>query len=673
MKRRPLFLAAVAVLLLLVLPPMLVSASQTAGAGRRRAMSAVRTVEADREGSARWRPGEWAKRWLWLAVLPWVGGVYLIASYVLEDLPLSPGQQFYLVEPALWLSLALVAGLFWRLDGGEKPSILGYAVVVALLASFFHIAALMLAGAVLGFGRSPYGHTLAVMLQNGVYVLSGVVGLEMARATLVVRLGRRSALWALASVSLVLALVTVPVGRYRALAGGESLFEISGEALLPALAESLLASFFVLTGGPLAGIAYRAALESFRWFSPVLPDLTWGPAAFVGTLAPAAALVIAGGAAASSEEAEDQRKGKHLATVPYVAALLAVALLWFGTGLLGVRPSLVVGQSMVPALKTGDIVLTREVSPKEIAVGDIVRFSTGKTTIVHRVIEIYDSGSNRWLVTKGDANNHADDPITADQIEGKVVAVIPKVGWAGIYVKNLLGSITARAQGDDPNQHFWASVLRASATVHTGDFNSPPPECAGMTFDNVIRGTEGDDNITGTTGSDLILGLGGNDKIQGISGDDCIAGGPGDDDIEGDHGKDVVVGGDGDDKIRGNNHDDRLFGGSGEDDIKGGEGDDLLHGGPGDDECDGGEGSDSFVECEEAREDSVPSRTPRPSVKADPTPTATPTPTALPREATATPTATPTPRASPDEASPTPPAAEGPGDGHDGESADHGH
>jgi len=41
-------------------------------------------------------------------------------------------------------------------------------------------------------------------------------------------------------------------------------------------------------------------------------------------------------------------------------------------------------------------------------------------------------------VTKGDANNAPDEPIvaTVSQRLGKVVLVIPKIGWVSIYLKN---------------------------------------------------------------------------------------------------------------------------------------------------------------------------------------------------------------------------------------------
>ncbi len=75
-----------------------------------------------------------------------------------------------------------------------------------------------------------------------------------------------------------------------------------------------------------------------------------------------------------------------------------------------------------------------------------------------------------------------------------------------------------------------------------------PPQCAGMTFSNVITGSG---SISGGPGNDLIYGSDGDDDIRGGNGDDCIIAGAGNDNINGQNGDDVIDGGSGYDVIRG--------------------------------------------------------------------------------------------------------------------------
>ena len=67
-----------------------------------------------------------------------------------------------------------------------------------------------------------------------------------------------------------------------------------------------------------------------------------------------------------------------------------------------------------------------------------------------------------------------------------------------------------------------------------------------------IRGTAGNDTITGTPGKDVIDGGDGNDRIRGMGGNDVICGGKGNDWIFGNHGNDQIIGGPGRDYCDGN-------------------------------------------------------------------------------------------------------------------------
>ncbi|PJA51231.1 signal peptidase I, partial [Candidatus Shapirobacteria bacterium CG_4_9_14_3_um_filter_36_12] len=74
------------------------------------------------------------------------------------------------------------------------------------------------------------------------------------------------------------------------------------------------------------------------------------------------------------------------------------------------RTYVVVSGSMEPTIKTGSIVLTKPVNPKEIKVGDIVAFtspSNSKDVILHRIFGIKSESPLRFS-TKGDNNNPPD-------------------------------------------------------------------------------------------------------------------------------------------------------------------------------------------------------------------------------------------------------------------------
>jgi signal peptidase len=99
---------------------------------------------------------------------------------------------------------------------------------------------------------------------------------------------------------------------------------------------------------------------------------------------------------------------------------------------------------MRPALDTGDVVVISEVSLDTIREGDIIQYEMNNFSTVHRVHEIHELGEGNpvLFITKGDANDDPDvEPVLPDQITGKAIFTIPKVGWIPIAIKSFINKI----------------------------------------------------------------------------------------------------------------------------------------------------------------------------------------------------------------------------------------
>lgn len=105
----------------------------------------------------------------------------------------------------------------------------------------------------------------------------------------------------------------------------------------------------------------------------------------------------------------------------------------------GVGAAVVLSGSMEPTLRVNDVILVRETGSYE--VGDIVVYQSGRTLIVHRIIE----KDGERIITQGDANNTADAPIEISAIKGEVIAHIPAAGQSVNAVKTPAGILTVLA------------------------------------------------------------------------------------------------------------------------------------------------------------------------------------------------------------------------------------
>ena len=93
--------------------------------------------------------------------------------------------------------------------------------------------------------------------------------------------------------------------------------------------------------------------------------------------------------------------------------------------------------SMATTINIGDIVVVKvNEAFKE---NDIIVYKEENSFITHRVIKI----DGQDLITRGDANNSEDKPIKSDQILGKVIYIIPKIGiWRRVLASpEILGMI----------------------------------------------------------------------------------------------------------------------------------------------------------------------------------------------------------------------------------------
>lgn len=101
----------------------------------------------------------------------------------------------------------------------------------------------------------------------------------------------------------------------------------------------------------------------------------------------------------------------------------------------GYGGAVVMSGSMEPAIMTNELILVKAEDSYEI--GDVVVFQSGSTLVVHRIVAM----DGETVTTRGDANNTEDQPVTMEQIKGRVFAHIPYVGTVVRMIKTPVATI----------------------------------------------------------------------------------------------------------------------------------------------------------------------------------------------------------------------------------------
>lgn len=102
----------------------------------------------------------------------------------------------------------------------------------------------------------------------------------------------------------------------------------------------------------------------------------------------------------------------------------------FGYGI-----SMVLSGSMEPTLSVNDLVIVHE--QNDYKVDDIIVYQDGNMLVIHKIISM----DGDEVVTKGDANDSADKPISVTDIKGKAILHIPFFGALVRFLKTPTGFI----------------------------------------------------------------------------------------------------------------------------------------------------------------------------------------------------------------------------------------
>lgn len=85
--------------------------------------------------------------------------------------------------------------------------------------------------------------------------------------------------------------------------------------------------------------------------------------------------------------------------------------------------------SMGEEYPVGSMIFVKSAEPDEIETGDVITFAADKnlTVVTHRVVERNDE--KRYFITRGDMNNTNDAPVAFENVAGKVIYKIEKIGY----------------------------------------------------------------------------------------------------------------------------------------------------------------------------------------------------------------------------------------------------
>lgn len=163
----------------------------------------------------------------------------------------------------------------------------------------------------------------------------------------------------------------------------------------------------------------------------------------------------------TAEQQKEEKLHKVLTIVGIVLCVILIPILIINCTLIvksyinpdetpdfaGIVPMVVLTDSMYPDIKSGDLIISRQVDPSEVEVGDVISFyapqDNYETIWTHQVIDIQEEDGTLYFYTKGINNPTADSkPVAAEYLVGKYSGVrLAGVGSVTMFMQTVPGLI----------------------------------------------------------------------------------------------------------------------------------------------------------------------------------------------------------------------------------------
>lgn len=102
----------------------------------------------------------------------------------------------------------------------------------------------------------------------------------------------------------------------------------------------------------------------------------------------------------------------------------------------------IVSESMEPTFYKDDLAVVKKCGLQELKKGEIITFKQEDRIISHRILQVTKENGKVKFITKGDNNDVQDkEPVEVQNVYGKVVFTIPKLGKIVHYIQNSRGFI----------------------------------------------------------------------------------------------------------------------------------------------------------------------------------------------------------------------------------------
>ena len=297
-------------------------------------------------------------------------------------------------------------------------------------------------GLIIGYSYNVYSTSFIGILRNIIVIVVPLLFREEVRSRFLFLNKKKFGIFFITLLFIVLELFSSTFFTYS---NNEELFINFFSVFLPIVIENILLTYLAYIGIRSTVYAYFIPMLISRYFIPITLDVDWFFALLFQLILVVVIFYVSFNEYLWKEKRIYSYKTNKTNSVIYLfGVVLIVSFGLFVAGVFKYRPVAILTYSMEPIFTRGDAVIVEKLNKEEknkLKKGDIIQYQVDKTVVVHRIIKVKKEDNKTVYILKGDNNNAKDPkPVYMEQIMGKVLFSIPKVGYPSVWLSEFLYS-----------------------------------------------------------------------------------------------------------------------------------------------------------------------------------------------------------------------------------------
>lgn len=303
-----------------------------------------------------------------------------------------------------------------------------------LMISFFLLYYLV--GIFIGFAKTSNYFNISSLKNIIIPIIFYHVEKEFLRYQLLRKTSLSKALTALIILLFIVMDSVIPVSSHS-FGFTREIFLVFALNIMPSITENIFCTFLSKNFGYLPSIFYLLVMRLSQYFLPIIPNPNEYLYSIIFFLYPLVMMRLVKNYLKISKTENtslDYSKGKYYFLGYGFAIIILTILVYFVSGYFRYYTIAIASGSMEDTIDKGDVVIIDK-EYQTIGKNDILAYRHDNKVVVHRVYKMIDTGSEKFIYTKGDANSNFDQyKVTEDMIIGVVKVKIPLIGYPTVLL-----------------------------------------------------------------------------------------------------------------------------------------------------------------------------------------------------------------------------------------------